>query len=97
MRNILITSLGLALTAAVALGSATPASAETAGRCTAEIQQVRAALPGADAAVAQKAASRVQLAQQLCQANNPRAGMKELKIAQKLLGLDSQPQAVAQR
>jgi hypothetical protein len=98
MRNILITSLGLAVTAAIALGSVTPAAAAESGdRCAAEAQQIRAAIAGADAAVAQNATRRLHLGEQLCRANNPRAGMKELKVAQKLLGVESQPQAVAQR
>ena len=84
MRNLVATLAGLLVAGTVALTSA-PASAADS-RCEALPKQVRSALAGAEASVAQNAARRLRTGEALCRANNQRAAAKEFQVALKLLG-----------
>ena len=86
MRNSIVGSLSLILAAGIAVTAAAPAEARDS-KCDAVAAAIRAALPGAGTEARQTAARRLRLGQMLCDANNPRAGMKEFKVAQKALGL----------
>ena len=84
MRNVLVTLAGLVLTGTIALNAAPASAADT--RCEALPQQVRAALPAAEPAVARNAARRLRTGEALCRANNQRAAAREFQVALKLLG-----------
>ena len=86
MRNSIIGSLALVLAAGLAVTAAAPAQAKDA-KCDAAAEQIRAALPGAQAEAAKTAARRLRMGELLCEANNRRGAMKEFKVAQKALGL----------
>lgn len=81
----MLAALALALTGTLALAAA-PASAADP-RCEAMPKQVRAALAGAEPAVAQNAARRLRTGEALCRANNQRGAAKEFQVALKLLGV----------
>ena len=84
MRNVLTSLAGLALVGSLAFGANPAAAADT--RCEAMPQQIRAALPQAERAVAENAARRLRTGELLCRANNQRAAAKEFQVALKLLG-----------
>jgi hypothetical protein len=83
--RILVTILGLGLSAAL-VATASTASAAGDDRCSALPQQVRSALASADEEVATRAARRLRTGEALCKANNARAAAKEFQVALKLLG-----------
>jgi hypothetical protein len=85
MRNLIATLAGLVVAGTLAL-NATPAAAADP-RCESLPKQVRAALAGAEPAVAQNAARRLKTGEALCRANNERGAAREFQVALKLLGV----------
>ncbi|MEA3009002.1 MAG: hypothetical protein QOJ91_694 [Sphingomonadales bacterium] len=85
MRNVVAILAGLAVAGTLAFTGAPAFAADH--RCEAMPQQIRGALAGAEASVAQNAARRLRLGEALCRADNQRAAAKEFQVALKLLGV----------